>query len=46
MMLLIFLQITIKGSDKMTTEQALKIIKEQIIYSSLKIRKELNNESK
>ena len=30
----------------MTTEQALKIIKEQIIYSNLKIRKELNSESK
>ena len=30
----------------MTAEQALKIIKEQIIYSSLKIRKELNNDSK
>ena len=30
----------------MTTEQALKIIKEQIIYSNLKIRKELNNENK
>ena len=30
----------------MTAEQALKIIKEQIIYSSLKIRKGLSNESK
>ena len=30
----------------MTAEQALKIIKEQIIYSNLKIRKDLNNESK
>ena len=30
----------------MTTEQALKIIKEQIIYSSLKIRKDLSNDSK
>lgn len=28
----------------MTPEQALKIIKEQIIYSNLKIRKELNND--
>ena len=28
----------------MTTEQVLKIIKEQIIYSSLKIRKDLNND--
>ena len=36
----------VKGSDIMTTEQALKIIKEQIIYSSLKIRKELNDDSK
>lgn len=30
----------------MTTEQALKIIKEQIIYSSLKIKKDLSNDSK
>ena len=30
----------------MTSEQALKIIKEQIIYSSLKIRKDLSNDSK
>ena len=30
----------------MTTEQALKIIKEQIIYSTLKIRKDLSNDSK
>ena len=30
----------------MTPEQALKIIKEQIIYSNLKIRKELNDDSK
>lgn len=30
----------------MTPEQALKIIKEQIIYSNLKIRKDLNNDSK
>lgn len=30
----------------MAPEQALKIIKEQIIYSNLKIRKELNNENK
>ena len=30
----------------MTAEQALKIIKEQRIYSNLKIRKELNNDSK
>ena len=28
----------------MTPEEALKIIKEQIIYSSLKIRKDLNIE--
>ena len=30
----------------MTPEQALKIIKEQIIYSNLKIRKDLKNDSK
>lgn len=30
----------------MTSEQALKIIKEQIIYSNLKIRKDLHNESR
>ena len=30
----------------MTAEQALKIIKEQIIYSNLKIRKDLMNDSK
>ena len=30
----------------MNAEQALKIIKEQIIYSNLKIRKELNDDSK
>lgn len=29
----------------MTAEQALKIIKEQIIYSSLKIRKDLKSEN-
>ena len=46
MMLLIFLQVTIKGGNTMTAEQALKIIKEQIIYSNLKIRKGLFNESK
>ena len=28
----------------MTPEQALKIIKEQIIYSNLKIREELNDD--
>lgn len=36
----------IKGGNTMTPEQALKIIKEQIIYSNLKIRKGLNNDSK
>ena len=45
-MLLIFLQITFKGGNIMTPEQALKIIKEQIIYSNLNIRKGLNNDSK
>ena len=30
----------------MTAEQALKIIKDQIIYSNLKIRKDLSNDSK
>ena len=35
-----------KGGNIMTPEQALKIIKEQIIYSNLKIRKGLNNDSK
>lgn len=30
----------------MAPEQALKIIKEQIIYSSLKIRKDLSDDSK